>query len=408
VDGVASGQTAPKLTLVLVTAALFTDTLLYDMVVPFLPEHLRDLGVAEAQIGLVFGGYPVGLLLATPIAGLVADRWDRRRLLLLALLGVATSTVLYLFGRNVLELVAIRFLQGTAGAAVWAAGLALLADAFPAKRRGAAMGLAITGMSAGTLVGPPLGGILFYAGGFTLPFIVVAALISIIAILVFLLLGPVPVEVHRPALFDHLRDRRFRLVLGIAVAGSIVLSLLEPMLPLFLEDRLQAGPTARGLAFAAAVIAYAIGSPLAGAVADRSGRLLTMTFGLAAVVLILPTVALPDNWVAEIAALAGLGFALAFLLAPALPELADIADRVAESGYGLAYALFNISYAAGMMIGPLLGGFLTGQFGFLWALVTVSGGLAIYAVVLVVVQIMSRGSGPATSERPSPAEQSPT
>jgi MFS family permease len=389
----AAAQTAPRLTLVLVTAALFTDTLLYDMVVPFLPEHLRGLDVAEAQIGLVFGGYPVGLLLATPIAGIVADRWDRRRLLLAALLGVAGATILYPLGRTVPELVAIRFLQGVSGAAVWAAGLALLADAYPSERRGAAMGLAITGMSAGTLVGPPLGGLLYTWGGFNLPFIVVAGLIVIITVLVSLLLKPVPVQAHRPALLDHLGDRRFRLVLGVAVAGSIVLSLLEPMLPLFLADRLQAGPAARGLAFATAVVAYAIGSPVAGAVADRVGRLLTMTVGLAAVTLILPFVAVPSEWIGEIAALFGLGIALAFLMAPSLPELADIADRISDSGYGLAYALFNISYAAGMMIGPLIGGVLTEQLGFFRALVVVSVGLAAFAVVMGVVQVLTRPAG---------------
>ena len=66
------------------------------------------------------------------------------------------------------------------------------------------------------------------------------------------------------------------------------------------------------------------------------------------------------------------GIACAILLAPTLPELAAGVDRQGGGAYASVYALFNEAYAVGMMIGPLLGGFLAERFGLLATLICVS------------------------------------
>src|SRR5271155_5850713 len=80
-----------------------------------------------------------------------------------------------------------RLLQGAAAVASWTAGLALIAEHYPEKRV-EMMGFALTGSTAGSLLGPVIGGSLYEAGGYTLPFAVNGVLVAIDAALcVFLL-----------------------------------------------------------------------------------------------------------------------------------------------------------------------------------------------------------------------------
>jgi MFS family permease len=60
--------------------------------------------------------------------------------------------------------------------------------------------------------------------------------------------------------------------------------------------------------------------------------------------------------------LAGLGACLAAVLTPALAALAEIVDATGTS-YGMTYALFNIVYAGGMLLGPVEGGLVSQGFG---------------------------------------------
>jgi MFS family permease len=73
-------------------------------------------------------------------------------------------------------MVMARFLQGASAAATWVAGLALLADTYPSHELGSAMGLVMTAMSLGMLLGPPFGGFVYEWGGYQLPFIIASGI----------------------------------------------------------------------------------------------------------------------------------------------------------------------------------------------------------------------------------------
>jgi len=383
-DAAPNGSARPAAVLGIVTAALFTDTLLYNMVVAFLPQQLRQGGESSVEIGLLFAAYAGGLLLSAPPAGRLADRLGGRTMLAAGAICLALASLVGAFAANASVMVVGRFLQGSAGAALWAAGLAWLAEVYPTSTRGKALGTAMAGLSVGALVGPILGGTLFEWGGQDLPLLTGAGLAGLLAVLTLLM----PRRRSRVAL----RNLSFRSVLaqpgvavtlGVVLLGSIVLSLLDPTLPLHLETRLHAGPIAVGLAFAAATLAYGLSAPLAGSISDRSGRRKTMAAGVLATVVSLPLVALPAHWWLEIPALVLLGIACAFLLTPTLPQLADAVEGSSESGYGRAYTLFNLAYALGMFVGPTVGGALSDQFGFGASLFILSAAAAPYLLVVV-------------------------
>jgi MFS family permease len=361
--------------LALVTLTLFTDLAVYDMVVPFMQDFARPWGVGERELGFLFGVYAVSLLITIPFAGRLCDRFGAGRTLRLGVCALLSSLVLFATAASAPMLFAARVVQGAAGAMSWTAGLALLAAAFPADRRGRALGIAMSGMSLGTLVGPPLGGLLFDWGGPRMPFFAFAGWTVLILVLLvvtplrYAALDRVPgpsgpcKEAPRPRRLWHAISE-YGPTAGVVIIGALLLSGLEPTLPTDLEGRLGARPSVIGDLFALAALAYGVAAPAAGWAADRWGGRRVMALGVAACAVALPLAAIPVTWWGEAAALAGFGTALAFLLAPTLPEIAAVCERTGADAFGAAYAVFNFAYAIGMAAGQVAGGELAAAFGF--------------------------------------------
>src|SRR5262245_10094877 len=389
--GGGSGR-APEI-LALVTLILFSDMVIYDLVVPFLPDYARTWGVGQAGVGLLFGAYALALLLTVSLAAWVCHRLGAVRGLQLGVAGLFISQVLYVVADSRAMLFIARALQGAAGGMVWTAGLALLAGSFPAGQRGRALGTAMAGMSLGTLVGPPLGGLLFAWGGPRCPFLVSSAWTFLLVLGLFCFpvrLPRAPVGVRHPSLSgwtSYLRPA------GAVVLGSALLSGLEPTLPVHLEERLGATPAQTGLLFGLAALVYGLSAPLAGWAADRCGGRRILAGGLAACVLVLPLLALPRTWVGEVAVLTAFGIACAFLLSPTLPEIAAACERQGDQSFGSAYAVFNLAYAVGMAAGPVAGGVLKPAFGFGATLAVLSAVSAVYLLLLAL---------PSRYQQPSP------
>jgi MFS family permease len=363
---------------------LFSDLAVYDMVVPFMQDFARPWGVGERELGFLFGAYSIALLITIPIAGRLCDRIGAGPALRLGAGGLLLSLVLYATASGQVMLYAARAVQGAAGGMSWTAGLALLAAAFPAERRGRALGIAMAGMSLGTLVGPPIGGLLFDWGGPRMPFGIFTAWTAGILSLLFLTRLPTgPRAAAESAGSGWPRLRGYGRTAGVVVIGSMLLSGLEPTLPIDLEARLGIKPAIIGDLFAVAALAYGLAAPVAGWAADRWGSRRVMTAGVVASALTLPLAAIPTTWWGEAAALAGFGFALAFLLAPTLPEIAAACERNGAVAFGAAYAVFNLAYAVGMAGGQVAGGELAAVVGFRTTLISFSAIALAYLPVLL-------------------------
>ena len=75
--------------LIVVTLAIFTDMLVYGLVVPILPGYASSLGVSQTAIGLLFACYAIALFIATPVFGILSDKIGRKGPMLWGLLGLA-------------------------------------------------------------------------------------------------------------------------------------------------------------------------------------------------------------------------------------------------------------------------------------------------------------------------------
>jgi MFS family permease len=377
------GATA-KWTLVLVTLVLFTDMMGYDLLVPVLPSYARAWRMQDTELGVLFGSYALALLVAVPFSAWLCDRLGAMCALRLGTLGLFLTQLLYAFSNGLPMLFAARMLQGVAGGTAWVAGLALLAARFPAGKRGRALGVAMGGMSLGTLVGPPLGGILFDWGGPRCPFLTAATWTMLLSVVVLAFPGGKRQSGQgweSPFLLAEWKD--YLQPIAAVVFGATLLSGLEPTLPLYLEERFAASPAWTGGIFGLAALIYGISAPLAGWVTDRWGGKSVLLAGLAGCVLILPWLAVPRSWAGEAVVLSLFGLACAFLLAPTLPELAAICERRQPPVFGAAYAAFNLAYAIGMVVGPSMAGCLKRTWGFSTMLLAMSAGSVLVLPVLL-------------------------
>lgn len=154
-----------------VCIAIFTDILLYAIIVPVIPFALTSrVGVDEDSVqtwnAILLACYTISLFVGSPLVGLYADHTSSRRWpLLIGLVSLAGSTFILCFGRTIALLIIGRILQGLSAAIVWTVGLALMVDTVPDKI-GEAMGYSAIAMSMGLLVSPAIGGAVFAAKGY--------------------------------------------------------------------------------------------------------------------------------------------------------------------------------------------------------------------------------------------------
>ncbi|HEX2993593.1 MAG TPA: MFS transporter, partial [Anaerolineales bacterium] len=255
--------------LIVVSMAVFVDMFLYGVTVPIIPSLATEYSLSSSNIGFLFGIYAAVMILLTPLIGFWVDRKGFRQPLLIGLIGLAISTVFFAYASSFALLVTARALQGASAAATWTAGLALLAAVYPRENRGAAMGTAFSLMSAGLLLGPPLGGFLFERFGRAVPFLICAGLVLTDLLLrIFLIRGipHSPREIHYKELIG---TRNFLPALFITTIGAALFAFIEPILPLHADRILQASASSIGLMFGAATLASLIFYPLAGMLSDR-------------------------------------------------------------------------------------------------------------------------------------------
>ncbi|KAK7990980.1 hypothetical protein PG990_015260 [Apiospora arundinis] len=168
-----------------VNLAALTDSMFFGLIVPFLPNLLRDrVGLtddAEMQLwnSVLVGVYGGAVFIGSPIFGYFADKAKSRKIpLLMGYVSLAASTVLLHIGNSLALLVLGRILQGFSSACVSSVGFAILFDAFGSEEAGSAMGWVAASLDAGGFIGPALAGILFNAGGERAVFVFAYAFIA--------------------------------------------------------------------------------------------------------------------------------------------------------------------------------------------------------------------------------------
>lgn len=369
----------------LVTAATFVDLLAYSICVPVLPDLGTRLGASPTIIGLLFGSFGVTLLGVSIPMGAASDRLGRRGLFAGGLGLLAGATVLFAFAPGLAWLFAARLVQGAADAITWVVGFALIADLYGPAERGRAMGLVMAGTSLGLLAGPPIGGWLYELGGLRLPFLIVTGL-AILAAIGVAALPAAPPHAGGPAasMARVLTVPAVGTCALVALAGSGMIAMLEPVLPLHLGARFGFGPGQVGLLFGIAAAAATVMHPVWGRLSDRWGGRGPMLAGLLLTALAVGLFPLGSS-LGTFGSLMVLAWvSLGLVVTPSLSFMAEAAARAGLPAYGAVYGLYNVAWGAGLLLGPSLGGYLYEVGGL--TLVSLTGAPTLLAVTVLLAR----------------------
>jgi multidrug resistance protein len=370
--------------LIVVSAAFFTDTILYYVLVPLLPHYQRTFNLTQTDLGILFGCYAASMVIGTLPISKLGDITGRRSMMLWGLIGLWGSTFLFAFGNSFFLLIFARILQGLSATATWTSGMALVADHWPAKHRGKAMSTCFAFANLGVLLGPPFSGYLSEHWGVRAPFLVAGCLALADAILRVWLLQDKPKEVVELISMKRLlKNRNICLYASVLGMMSMLWAILESALPINFDSR-GWSESLIGLCFAFAALAHTLTSPLAGAMADKFSRKKMVIVGLLLTMVLIPPLAFTYNRMPTFALMIGLGLVTTLMASPVNPAVASAVDDmgIGGGGYSSAFGMLNLAYSLGMMVGPMLGGIGVDWIGLKSTLLIFGLGYGSYALVI--------------------------
>jgi MFS family permease len=331
----------------------FTTLVSLTLVVPFLPLYVEQLGVqGQASIaewsGACFAAAFFTAGLVAPLWGKLADRYGRKLMLIRASLGMAIGMSLMGMVGNVWQFFALRLLIGFLGG--YASGsMVLVATQSPKNRSGWALGMLSSGVMAGNLVGPLVGGVLPQRVGIRESFYLVGSVIFVAFLASVFLIREDPRQPPKAGATQSgspssAGGRIVALMLGLGLLTVLANMSIEPIITIYVRQIV------------------------------KDPEQVTFVAGLAACLLV------PQAYVTEAWQLIGLRFVMGLALGGLLPCITtvlrhSVPDRIAGSTLGYLVS----SQYAGQVVGPLLGGFVGGHLGMRAVFLTTAALLALGA-----------------------------
>lgn len=175
-----------RLVLIAVSLGLICVQLDFFALTLALPEMARDLGVTTTDLQWVLSGYMLALGALLVLGGRLGDIFGRKYALLAGLGLFGGAALVCGFAPSAGFIVGFRILQGVGAALIFPTSVAVLSNAFPAARRGPAIGRAFGLAAVGTAVGPFAGGLLTEGPGWRWVFWVLVPIAAAAAVLVAL------------------------------------------------------------------------------------------------------------------------------------------------------------------------------------------------------------------------------
>jgi MFS family permease len=347
-------------------------------------EQTTDSPLAVSALLIALWGPVVAL---SPVAGLIVDRFETRRVLVaVSAAQAAVAAVLAFQADSTAAILALSTLLGIGFAVAQPAEFALVPALVPEERLNEANGLVETARYTGMIVGPLIGSLLAGAGGMQIALLANAATFVGVAIAGFRLRvrRPPRPRTHEGAAdrardgFVHLfEDRVLATVLVVAVVSLVFMTTSWTAEVFFIRDVLGAGDFGYGLLFAT----WGLGMVLGGLVVSRRIRGATLATAALVAVLVqgaglgLPTLWLVLPFAIALAFVGGVGHGLKNVLVRTL-----IQQRVPDRLHGRAAAAYNGLRNGAELIALGSGGLLVAGVG-PRATLALAGGIPILAAL---------------------------
>jgi len=412
--------------LFIINIALFTDYFLMTVVIPIIPQVFTHY-YSNRDIGYLFMSKPVTQITTGLFMGAIVEKCGATTILFVTTLVLAMSTGLFIggleiasSGGNIVTSFTVclvgRAIQGIASSGIMSGGLTLIAKYHDESIEGTAMGIAMAGVAAGTVFGPPVGCIVSHFVNIETPFYIV------VGILILNMLAQVHFHYgHRIFNRDHYRDlasksdaaksllesygtfkeskeyyeveesniisqanqtggengsdneehhltvvevltSSLRLLgypdISIVVLGTTLgiyaVGMLSVTIPLFLIDQYKYGKLDQGLIFAVLSLTYMIGSPVAGVLSDMMEKWKIFMMGIIFTGISLILLYWGQYLAVMIIALGLDGIGVCFIDVPGMALMSEISEA-RKLPKGPVFALTDMAACLGLVLGPIIG-----------------------------------------------------
>ena len=264
----------------------FTVVLDFMILSPLGALLLKELNVTTQQFGAVVSAYAFSASAAGIFAAGFADRFDRKKLLLLFYSGFVLGTFLCGIASSYEFLFVARMVTGLFGGVIGSISFAIIADLFPFERRGRVMGFVMTAFSAAQVLGLPLGLYLSTRWGWHAPFLMIVAVSVAVGVLIALRLKPINEHLKTPSnrnalghLLKTLAAPRYFWAFAATMLLAVGGFMLMPFGSTFSVYNLGISLEKLPMVYMATGISSFIAGPLLGRASDRIGKYPTFCLG---------------------------------------------------------------------------------------------------------------------------------
>ena len=331
-----------------------------------------------------------GIVASIP-AGILADRWGRKRMLLVSALVFASAPFLYLVVTEIWQLAIIRFYHGIATAIFIPVAMALIAGIYHGER-GERMGWFSTATLIGRFLAPVVGGAIIGAMALTpaVGYKVVYLVCGAAGILVLLLALKIPDPDDGSKDYRNWKEtlRTFKTVIshrGILFTSAVEAAILfaygtfETFLPLY-SLKIGHSAYAVGIFLSAQVITIAITKPVMGRFSDKHGRRPQIFAGAIIGAACIGAFSLFTTFVSLLLLSALFGLCLSIVTSATSALVADMSRKETHGGaMGTLGSVMDIGHTTG----PLISGFIAVYFGLAFSFIGASVILLFFAFLFL-------------------------
>lgn len=365
-----------KKNLFVLSIAVFIAGIAFSEIMPFLSLYINTLGNFSHQqlnfwSGIVYSGTFIVSAVVSPWWGKLADKKGRKPMILRA--GIGMSVVIACMGlvQNVWQLLLLRMLQGVFAGFISNSN-ALVATETPKTNSGQALGTIASATTAGTLLGPLVGGALTSIFSYRITFMITGGLLLLCSILVLFFVHeddfkPVTAKKLDKASGVIKSLRSPHLIFGLLLTTLIIQAAnnsINPIVSLYVRQLLNGHGNVvfiSGVIAALPGIATFLVASRFGALGDKIGTHKIIVAGFIAASIFFFLIAFVRNTVE----LGILRFLVGFSDACLFPQVQTMLTK--NSPAAVTGRIFSWNQSAmyiGNIVGPLLGSFVSGMFNY--------------------------------------------
>lgn len=338
---------------------LFIAFLGIGLVIPVLPTIMNELHLSGSVVGYMVAAFAVSQLLVSPLAGRWADKFGRKKMIILGLLFFSVSELLFGVGKTVEVLFISRMLGGVSAAFIMPAVTAFIADITTVETRPKALGYMSAAISTGFIIGPGIGGFLAEIG-VRIPFFS-AALLALVAVILSTITLREPERNHEEQAEEQKSGMKrifapmYFIAFMIILISAFGLASFESLFSLFVDHKFSFTPKDIAIAITGGAIIGAIAQV---ALFDR----LTLYFGeirliryclvFSAILVVVMTVASSYLSILIVTFVIFVGFDLM------RPAVTSYLSKIAGNEQGFVGGMNSMFTSIGNVFGPIVGGIL--------------------------------------------------